>query len=115
MKVVSLPPLILRAVTTWRWAKPAAAADWMTGIPLWLGAKLTPRYSEKTACWMATKASALNGESTHSATVPAPREPLDPEHVHTAASQQHQGKEQRRLPAGQPRPGRAAPFPRHAS
>ncbi len=43
MKVVSQPPLMFRAVTTWRRAKPAAEADSMSGIPLWLGAKLMPR------------------------------------------------------------------------
>jgi hypothetical protein len=69
MKVVNRPPLIFRAVTTWRRAKPVAVADSMIGIPLWLGAKLMPGYSEKTACCTATKASALSGESTHSTTV----------------------------------------------
>ena len=69
MKSVNRRPLIFRAVTTCRRAKPAAVADSMIGIPLWLGAKLIPRYTEKTACCTATKASALSGESTHSTTV----------------------------------------------
>ena len=61
MKVVNQPPLTFRAATTGRRAKPAAA-DSMIGIPLWLGAKLMPRPSEKTACRMAMKAKAQPDE-----------------------------------------------------
>ena len=50
-------------------AKLAAVAVSMSGIPLWLGAKLKPRYTEKTACCTAMNASALTGESTSSTTV----------------------------------------------
>ena len=38
--------------------------------------------------------------------------PLDPEYVHAAASQQHEGEEERRLPARQPRCDRAGLFSR---
>ena len=44
--------------------------------------------------------------------VSLPQEPLDPEYVHTPASQQHEGEEERRLPACQPRRERAAPVSR---
>ena len=45
-------------------------------------------------------------------TVSPPRKPRDPQYVHTAASQQHEGEEERRLPARQPRCHRAAPVSR---
>jgi hypothetical protein len=48
MKSVNRPPVIFRAVTTWRRAKLVAVAVAMIGIPSLLGAKLMPRYSEKT-------------------------------------------------------------------
>ena len=41
----------------------------MMGMPLWLGAKLMPRYTEKTACCTAMKASAFSGDSTQSTMV----------------------------------------------
>jgi hypothetical protein len=36
----------------------------MMGMPMWLGAKLQPRSSEKSPCWTPTKANAVSGEST---------------------------------------------------
>jgi hypothetical protein len=130
MKVVNRPPLIFRAVTTWRRAKLVAVAVSMIGIPLWLGAKLMPRYSEKTACCTAMKASALSGKSTHSTTVRYSAACSVMREASTAeawsrcrksrlirvraypASQQHEGEEERRLPACQPRRERAAPVSR---
>ena len=44
--------------------------------------------------------------------VSSPQKPLDPEYVHTAASQQQEREEERRLPACQPRCERAAPVSR---
>jgi len=44
--------------------------------------------------------------------VSLPQKPLDPEYVHTPASQQQEGEEERRLPACQPRRERAAPVSR---
>jgi hypothetical protein len=44
----------------------------------------------------------------HRGTVPSPQQPFDSEYVHATASQQHEGEEERRLPARQPRCERAA-------
>src|SRR5271169_1733565 len=44
--------------------------------------------------------------------VSPPQKPRDPEYVQTPASQQHEGEEERRLPACQPRRERAAPVSR---
>ena len=43
MKVVNRPPVTLREVMTWRRDETQARVVSMTGMPLWLGAKLHPR------------------------------------------------------------------------
>jgi len=47
--------------------------------------------------------------------VSPPGKPLDPEYVHAAAAQQHEGEEERRLPSCQPRCEKTAPVPRRVS
>ena len=99
-------------------------------MPLWLGAKLQPRYSENAAWCTAMKAIALSGESTQNTTVSVQREVRDEEQslgedgslapaadhvleardVEPGAAQQHQREEELGLPAVQP-PGDAPLFP----
>jgi hypothetical protein len=47
--------------------------------------------------------------------VSPPQKPLDTEYVHAAASQQHEGEEERRLPSCQPRCERTASVSRRVS